>query len=180
MHSVLSRLNVVFAYNLSVLAAVTFGCFLSTYILLPKQEPAINYAVSRNIVKHVRDFTAVRAKNDLGFLKFNLKTDLQPLFNWNIKQLFLYLVAEYETENNKLNQVVLWDKIIKRGENAYLDLSSMNCKYYFFDDGAGLKGHENVTLTFSWNLIPNAGILHRIKAEDRFSFQFPDTYTRAM
>ena len=41
------------------------------------------------------------------------------------------------------------------------------------------RGHENVTLTFSWNLVPNAGILHRIKAEDTFSFSFPGTYVRS-
>ena len=38
-----------------------------------------------------------------------------------------------------LNQVILWDKIIRRGENAVLDLTQRNCKYYFFDDGAGLR-----------------------------------------
>ena len=34
-----------------------------------------------------------------------MQDDLNPLFNWNVKQLFLYLTAEYETPNNKLNQV---------------------------------------------------------------------------
>ena len=61
-------------------------------------------------------------------LFFLLQADLNPLFNWNVKQLFLYLTAEYETPNNKLNQVVLWDKIILRGENALLDYRSMNTK----------------------------------------------------
>jgi len=178
MHTVLSRLNVVFAYCLSVMAAVTFGCFLSTYILLPANDPSVQYGVSKQIVKNVRDFTAVRAKNDMGFLKFNLKSDLQPLFNWNVKQLFLYLAAEYETPTNGLNQVVLWDKIIRRGENAMLDLNMMNCKYYFFDDGAGLRAHENITLTMSWNLIPNAGILHRIRSPQTFKFSFPAEYSR--
>ena len=64
---------------------------------------------------------------------------MTPLFNWNVKQLFLYLSAEYETEKNQVNQVVLWDKIIQRGENAVLDYRSMNTKYYFWDDGNGLK-----------------------------------------
>ena len=50
-----------------------------------------------------------------------LQANLTHLFNWNVKQLFLYLTAEYETADNKLNQVVLWDKIIQRGENAVLD-----------------------------------------------------------
>lgn len=36
-------------------------------------------------------------------------------------------------------QVVLWDKIIQRGENAVLDFKNVNTKYYFWDDGEGLK-----------------------------------------
>ncbi|XP_033621320.1 signal peptidase complex subunit 3 [Fukomys damarensis] len=35
----------------------------------------------------------------------------------------------------------------------------MKTKYFFFDDGNGLKGNRNVTLTLSWNVVPNAGIL---------------------
>ena len=35
------------------------------------------------------------------------QADLNPLFNWNVKQLFLYLTAEYQTPSNELNQVVL-------------------------------------------------------------------------
>lgn len=89
--------------------------------------------------KNVPDYSASREKNDLGFLTFDLHTDLSHLFNWNVKQLFLYLTAEYATANNELNQVVLWDKIILRGENAVLDFKNMNTKYYFWDDGNGLK-----------------------------------------
>lgn len=89
--------------------------------------------------KNVPDYGASRERNDLGYLTFDLKTDLSNLFNWNVKQLFLYLTAEYVTPNNELNQVVLWDKIILRGENAILDFKNMNTKYYFWDDGNGLK-----------------------------------------
>lgn len=39
----------------------------------------------------------------------------------------------------KFNQVVIWDKIILRGDNALLNYHGMNTKYYFFDDGLGLK-----------------------------------------
>ncbi len=41
----------------------------------------------------------------INLLLFLFQADLNPLFNWNVKQLFLYLTAEYETPNNKLNQV---------------------------------------------------------------------------
>ncbi|KAJ0179492.1 hypothetical protein K1T71_005204 [Dendrolimus kikuchii] len=130
------------------------------------------------VVKNVPDYGASRERNDLGFLTFDLKTDLSHLFNWNVKQLFLYLTAEYVTPNNELNQVVLWDKIILRGENALLDFKNMNTKYYFWDDGNGLKGHNNVTLTLSWNIIPNAGLLPNIQALGQHSFKFPVEYTQ--
>ena len=92
---------------------------------------------SRGLVDFLSRYKEVIYK--LGFLTFDLQADLTPLFNWNVKQLFLYLTAEYETRNNVVNQVVLWDKIIQRGENAILDYRSMNTKYYFWDDGNGLK-----------------------------------------
>ena len=34
-------------------------------------------------------------------------------------------------------------------------------RYYFWDDGNGLLAHKNVTMTLSWNIIPNAGNLPR-------------------
>ncbi|XP_066245673.1 signal peptidase complex subunit 3 [Euwallacea similis] len=175
MHSVLQRGNSILAYALSVLAVLTFCCFISTVFL--------NYTTSADIktvtvvVKNVPDYSASREKNDLGFLTFDLKTDLTHLFNWNVKQLFLYLTAEYTTPKSELNQVVLWDKIILRGENAVLDFKNMNTKYYFWDDGNGLKANKNITLTLSWNIIPNAGLLPNIFASGSHSFQFPAEYT---
>ena len=138
MHTFLTRANALAAYTMSVLAALTFACFLSTFLIETYSAPAKMNTV-KVVVKHVPDYSASREKNDLGFLTFDLQADLTPLFNWNVKQLFLYLTAEYETKNNVVNQVVLWDKIIQRGENAILDYRSMNTKYYFWDDGNGLK-----------------------------------------
>ncbi len=50
--------------------------------------------------KNVPDYSASREKNDLGFITFDLVADMTPLFNWNVKQLFLYLTAEYMTSKN--------------------------------------------------------------------------------
>merc|ERR1711978_784413 len=163
--------------GMSELASLTFLCFLSTFF--NEYQVHADIDTVKVVVKNVPDYAAGKEKNDLGFLTFDLQADLNPLFNWNVKQLFLYLTAEYETKNNVVNQVVLWDKIIQRGENAILDYRSMNTKYYFWDDGNGLKGHENVTLTLSWNVIPNAGNLPRISATGSHSFPFPTEYTTA-
>ncbi|CAH2237268.1 jg11234 [Pararge aegeria aegeria] len=172
--------------------AITNGCYEETHgsrstrvcfcRSVPGTIPYYRTTAQMNtvkvVVKNVPDYGASRERNDLGYLTFDLKTDLSNLFNWNVKQLFLYLTAEYVTPNNELNQVVLWDKIILRGENALLDFKNMNTKYYFWDDGNGLKGHNNVTLSLSWNIIPNAGLLPNIPAIGQHSFKFPVDYTQ--
>ncbi|XP_023619697.1 signal peptidase complex subunit 3 [Myotis lucifugus] len=126
--------------------------------------------------KNVEDFTGPRERSDLGFINFDITADLENIFDWNVKQLFLYLSAEYSTKNNALNQVVLWDKIVLRGDNPKLLLRDMKTKYFFFDDGNGLKGNRNVTLTLSWNVVPNAGILPLVTGSGHVSVPFPDTY----
>ncbi|NWZ41690.1 SPCS3 peptidase, partial [Brachypodius atriceps] len=136
--------------------------------------------------KNVEDFTGPRERSDLGFVTFDITADILNgkhfgirtlfIFDWNVKQLFLYLSAEYSTKNNALNQVVLWDKIMLRGDNPRLSLKDMKSKYFFFDDGNGLKGNRNITLTLSWNVIPNAGILPLVTGSGHVSVPFPDTY----
>merc|ERR1711893_123913 len=155
-------------------AALTFGCFLTT--AFNEHLTDVSMSTGKALVKNVPDYSASREKNDLGFITFDLQSDVSEIFNWNVKQLFLYLTAEYKTKANELNQVVLWDKIIKRGDNAVLNYKSMNTKYYFWDDGNGLKGNDNVTLTLSWNVIPNAGTLPKIRGRGKYRFSFPDEY----
>lgn len=36
-----------------------------------------------------------------------------------------------------INQVVLWDKIIKRGDSPIIDIKDIRFEYDFFDDGHG-------------------------------------------
>ncbi|KAF7993744.1 hypothetical protein HCN44_010339 [Aphidius gifuensis] len=175
MHTVLTRGNAILAYTVSVAGFLTFFCFLTTVFLDYGTNTTLNTV--KVVVKNVPDYSASREKNDLGFLTFDLQTDLTPLFNWNVKQLFLYLTAEYKTSYNEINQVVLWDKIVLRGDNAVLDFKNMNTKYYFWDDGNGLKGNKNVTLRLSWNIVPNAGLLRSVSATGSHTFAFPSDYT---
>ncbi|EDO44408.1 predicted protein [Nematostella vectensis] len=176
MNTFLSRLNTVFAFTLTVLAGLTFLCFISTVFL--DYQVKVDISTQKALVRHVPDFSVSREKNDLGFITFDLKTDILLLFNWNTKQLFIYVTAEYETQTNKFNQVVVWDKIILRSDNSQLNYQGMNTKYYFFDDGSGLKGNRNISLHLSWNVIPTAGILPLISgSQDKFKFNFPDAYT---
>ncbi|XP_055894007.1 signal peptidase complex subunit 3-like [Biomphalaria glabrata] len=175
MNSFTSRLNSLFAFTLSVMAALTFCCFLTTVFNDHIRPVELN--VAKVLVKNVPDYSADRERSDLGLITFDLSTDLQPIFNWNVKQLFLYLTAEYKTSEHALNQVVLWDKIVERGDNTILDLKNAHTKYYFWDFGNGLKGNSNVTLTLSWNVIPNAGTLPKVQGSGSHKIVFPDQYT---
>ncbi|XP_071531541.1 signal peptidase complex subunit 3 [Panulirus ornatus] len=176
MHTFLSRVNAVSAFSLSTLAALTFLCFASTVFISYKAPVTITAA---NIVlKNVPEYAVSREKNDLGALRFDLTADLTSLFNWNTKQLFLYLTAEYETTTNKVNQVVLWDKIIRRGESSMVSIKNQHLKYYFWDDGNGLLGHKNVSLTLSWNIIPIAGTLPTWSGTGSYKLAFPSEYTQ--
>lgn len=46
--------------------------------------------------------------------------------------------------------------------------STMFCSY---------RGNKNVTLTLSWNIIPNAGLLPSVNALGSHTFAFPSEYT---
>lgn len=176
MNTLLSRINALFAFTLSVLAGLTFLCALSTTFKRYGDLVDIKISTSKSYVRSMPNFQAGRQQCDLGFLNFDLSADFTKAMDWNTKQLFLYLTAHYATQNNKDNQVVLWDYILLRGENPKLNLKSQNSKYYFWDDGQGLKGNPNITLTLSMNVIPNAGFLPLFTSGSTHRFAFPSVY----
>ncbi|KHJ83927.1 signal peptidase subunit [Oesophagostomum dentatum] len=98
MHSIYSRANSLFAFMLWVLAAVTFACFLSTTFL--DYSTNVEITVNNPRVRSIADYSSSSEKADLGMLDFSISGDFSKTFNWNVKQLFVYLVAEYETPEN--------------------------------------------------------------------------------
>jgi len=176
MNTLLSRTNAIFAFTLSILASLTFMCSLSTGFKGYGELMDVKITSVKKVVKNVADYSAGRERNDLGFLTFDMDADFTKVFDWNTKQLFLYLTAHYSTKNNVVNQVVLWDHIIERGDQPKVSLKNHHTKYYFWDDGNGLKGNSNITLTMSMNIIPNAGILPITSASTIHSFAFPNEY----
>ncbi|XP_061687200.1 signal peptidase complex subunit 3 isoform X2 [Syngnathoides biaculeatus] len=192
MNTVLSRANSLFAFSLSVMAALTFGCFITT--AFKDRTVPVDVRVSKVMLRNVDDFTGPRERSDLGFITFDLSADI------------LYISVQYLTgmlnssfsiclpstpqkaitmespapspraPKMSLNQVVLWDKIVLRGENNKLNLRNTKSKYFFFDDGNGLRANKNITLTLSWNVVPNAGILPLVAGSGYTSLPFPEKY----
>ena len=117
------------------------------------------------------------AGHDQAILSLQIDADLRSVFNWNVKQLFVYITAEYETEANVLNQVVIWDQIISEPQHAWIRSSSVANKYSLTDQGYGLLGN-NVSLVVNWNTVPSTGLLTLSHAYKHVhSFIVPEEYS---
>uniref|UniRef100_A0AAX7TQS7 Signal peptidase complex subunit 3 n=1 Tax=Astatotilapia calliptera TaxID=8154 RepID=A0AAX7TQS7_ASTCA len=77
MNTVLSRANSLFAFSLSVMAALTFGCFITT--AFKDRRVPVDIHVSKVMLKNVDDFTGPRERSDLGFITFDLSADILPI-----------------------------------------------------------------------------------------------------
>lgn len=178
MHTFWSRLSALFAFSTTTLAVLTVLLVLSTSHKSYEELAKIEISTVSTLVKKLADYNMPDGReNDLGLIRFNLDADFEDCFDWNVKQLFIYLTANYETIDNKFNQIVLWDYIINRGDKAQVSLRRAPPKYYMWDDGLGLKGNQNVTLSLSMNIIPNAGLLRTAVSPHTHTFAFPNSYT---
>jgi hypothetical protein len=86
--------------------------------------------------------------------------DLTGVFNWNVKQLFVYISATYATKSNSFNEVVIWDKVISSAEDAKLLMTEQYNKYPLVDQKADLRDTP-ITLSLFWDVMPITGILKR-------------------
>ncbi len=151
MHSFWQRLNALFFFALSVLGFLSFSAAGTTY--WHESNPQISLTAHKVVLRKIHG-----AGHDQAILTLGIDADLRSVFNWNVKQLFVYITAEYETAANVLNQVIVWDSIISSPDNAHIKSSAVANKYSLTDQGYGLRGN-NVTLVLNWNTVPSTGLL---------------------
>lgn len=106
-------------------------------------------------------------------MTLNISADLQSLFTWNTKQVFVFLAAEYETPQNSLNQISLWDAIIPSKGQAKFWIQTSN-KYRFIDQGSNLRGRD-YNLTLHWHVMPKTGKMFADKIAVN-GFRLPEEY----
>mmetsp|Transcript_28356 Transcript_28356/g.47065 ORF Transcript_28356/g.47065 Transcript_28356/m.47065 type:complete len:171 (+) Transcript_28356:74-586(+) len=170
MHSFWQRLNAIFFYTLSVLGFLSFMAAGTTY--WHEAQPAVELRLERILLRKIQG-----AGHDQAILSLGINADLRSVFNWNVKQLFVYVTAEYETEANVLNQVVVWDSIINDAAHAWIRSDYVVNKYSLTDQGYGLRAN-NVSLVMNWNTVPATGLLtlHHAFA-DIYRFNVPADYS---
>lgn len=151
MHTVSNRANAVLTFFGTVAAVL---CVLVTLTdVLHKSDPPVTVQL-----EEVKKLSQHKGRQDQAVLSLKLDADLRSAFSWNTKQLFVYVQAEYVTPQNKVNQVVLWDRIVQRQQDAHLKVKSMRLKYPFIDQGNNLRGLP-YNITVAWDVMPKVGRL---------------------
>ena len=188
MISLWTRANAVFFYSLSVLLCLACGSAL-TALLLDATPVVRVLGVHKVLTLRPQQESLKRSAQDRAILTFNLDAgaslpvspstacwsqqalstpppnprcpaDLTGIFNWNVKQLFVYISATYATKTNSFNEVVIWDKVISSPEGAKLLLTEQYNKYPLVDQKADLRDTP-ITLSLFWDVMPITGILKR-------------------
>lgn len=128
MHSSLNRLQAVFSQLTSL--AFALAAIIAALSLLPISSttpPTAEISVGNVQVVRGRAHYYSTKREEYAQIRFDLKADLGPLFDWNTKQVFVYVSAEYPTPQFGLgeagsqgslasrqatNKAVIWDSII--------------------------------------------------------------------
>ncbi|KAL5701734.1 hypothetical protein ACHQM5_027043 [Ranunculus cassubicifolius] len=148
MHSFGYRANAILTFAVTILAVMCAMGSLSDNLNSP--SPTANVEVL-----NVNYFQKQSSGNDEVSLTLNITADLQSMFTWNTKQVFVFLAAEYETPKHTLNQVSLWDLIVPSKEQAKFSIRTTN-KYRFIDQGKNLRGRD-FNMTLHWHVMPKTG-----------------------
>lgn len=152
--------------------AVTYVCVIAAFIAFSSwlqlaQSDAFSIPAS---VSNIKPSLNVRTSRYYGSqngkpkqnsrVAFDVEADLTPLFNWNTKQIFVYLTAEYNglERAETVSEVTYWDKIVTSKEDAHLSLHDTKSKYSVWDLEEKLEGRE-LTFKLKWNIQPWVGPL---------------------
>ncbi|RHY22829.1 hypothetical protein DYB32_009384 [Aphanomyces invadans] len=156
---------------MAAFTAMSIMCTMTTLTTFFHTPAPVVTKLELNQVHSLRNF---RDKTDRAVLSFDLDADLSSVFNWNTKQLFVYVVAEYASRTNVVNQVVVWDAIVPTRHEAHLVRTNENVKYFLADQTNELRDAD-VTLKLKWDVMPVCGQLLQYGAGEA-SFRLPSEY----
>ncbi|KAG5549253.1 hypothetical protein RHGRI_014569 [Rhododendron griersonianum] len=97
MHSFGFRANALLTFSVTILALICAMASLSDNLNSPSPSAHVQVA-------NINRFQKSRGNDEVS-LTLNVSANLQSLFTWNTKQVFVFLAAEYESPKNSLNQL---------------------------------------------------------------------------
>lgn len=131
MHSALVRLQNVFGFFTTVAFTVAAVIAMSSFV--SPQAPSASIQLRNVQVVRGRPHYYSSKREEYANIRFDLDTDLTSLFNWNTKQVFLYLKAVYPSllPSEPPSEAIIWDAILASKSapwhtNHYLHPGSKN------------------------------------------------------
>ncbi|CEP08157.1 hypothetical protein [Parasitella parasitica] len=163
MYNLQQRANNVFSFAITVigvvLAAVASISAITGYGTIKDTLKIDEKSIKIVTRRYGPENTDYRDRNsEFARLAFDIDADFTPLFNWNTKQVFATVVAQYENDKFERNHVVLWDKIITSQDDKHLKLRNVRNKYAMIDVNQRWN-FQNASLTLLWDVTPHVGIL---------------------
>ncbi|KAF7596566.1 hypothetical protein BBP40_000966 [Aspergillus hancockii] len=133
MHSTLNRAQAVFGFFTTVALFVAGFAALSV-LLFPTDTVKADVSLKDVKVIKGRPHYYSNKKEEYAQMRFDLDTDLTPVFNWNTKQLFVYVYASYsssdkESTNLPQSESIIWDTIIPAPESSY-SFSALQARFF--------------------------------------------------
>ncbi len=130
MYSASARLSAFIGFFFSCLLSTLAVIAASNFIFYRSLTPSnINFEVKKLSLYNLTsgftyfnfNFFSYRGIEDpymnkpatLADMRFDLQIDFSPIFHWNTKLVYLYLVLEYTTPYHHRNEMIIWDKIIQ-------------------------------------------------------------------
>ncbi|KIP01620.1 hypothetical protein PHLGIDRAFT_112898 [Phlebiopsis gigantea 11061_1 CR5-6] len=156
MHTTYARINNASAFLSS--CAMALLAMIAVSSLLFTADPKGTLAIDNVQIYPGKGRRYVNKNHDFAFVHFNVTADLTPLFNWNTKQLFLYLQAEYEDAKGTKNEVVIWDRIVRTKDAANLAVQGRN-KYAFRNVASTFKNVGPANYSLRYSVMPYVGLL---------------------
>ncbi|KAI5294195.1 hypothetical protein KEM52_004509 [Ascosphaera acerosa] len=119
MHSVASRAQAVFGCFTSV--GMLLGLLLALSTAFFPADVASSVELTDIKVSKGRPTYYAQRREEYAQIRFDLDADISSLFNWNTKQVFLYVYASYPStvSPNATSEVVIWDYIVPAPPSPY-------------------------------------------------------------
>eukprot|EP00771_Trimastix_marina_P004181 gnl/Trimastix_PCT/926.p2 GENE.gnl/Trimastix_PCT/926~~gnl/Trimastix_PCT/926.p2 ORF type:complete len:169 (+),score=28.90 gnl/Trimastix_PCT/926:38-544(+) len=148
LHSNLARANTVFTFFTTCLSITV--CLIAATSFLYHEHPIPATLTTSEVVIRKTHF------GEIPDFSINVEADFSKVFHWNVKQVFVYVTAEYQTGAHPTNQVVIWDRIVRESDPRVLRVEGMGLKYPLIEPFAPIIGP--VTLRLSYCLCPHSGV----------------------
>lgn len=177
MDSYSNRASSLFTTFTTVLFTFASLNHLTYYFYAPSPAALVNVSMNDAVIEfsEYKQYKADQLKFD-----FELSYDLSSEYNWNVNQLYLYVVASYETEKNQRNEIVVYDKIIRDKSDYKSSLQKLKNKYVLRDEHKGLLAGKTLHLSVKYQVMPVFGLLTLkdvpLSSKSRSSLIVPEKY----